>query len=114
MEEDVPTFLWMWEIRPLENECPELTKASRKSNFNINVKRKGRKAYISWEDNDNSSTQCDPDNSEISDLCLMGHKHHEVICSDSKSKSNSSNEKLQEALVDMHGDAFKAFEKLIA
>ena len=44
----------------------------------------------------------------------MGHKHHEVICSDSKSESNPSYEELQQALVDMHGDAMKAFEKLIA
>ena len=60
----------------LKSECLELTKTRKKSNFNFNRKKekKGRRAYIAWEDNDISSTLSDLDDSEIVDLCLMGHK----------------------------------------
>ena len=112
--EDVPNCYGCGKSGHLKNECLELTKASRKSNFNLNGNRKGRKVYISWEDNNNSSTQSEPDNGEIANLCLMGHKHHEVIRSDSESESNPSYEELQQAIVDMHDDAIKAFEKSIA
>jgi hypothetical protein len=61
----------------VKSECPKLIIASRKSNLSFNEKRKGRRSHISWENNDNSSTLSDPDNSEIVDLCRMGHKHHE-------------------------------------
>jgi len=89
-------------------------KSRRKSNFNFNGRRKGKKAYIGWEDNDNWPTLSDLDKNEIADLCLMGHKHHEAIHFDSESESNPFYEELEQALVDMHDDAMKAFEKLIA
>jgi len=46
----------------------------------------------------------------------MGHmkkKKNKVIYPDSESESNASYEELQQALVDMLGDAMKSFEKLI-
>lgn len=85
----------------LKRECSELTKVSRKSNFDFNGKRKVRKAYNAQKNNDNSSTQSDSDNSE-------------VIHSDFEFESNPCYEELRQALVDMHGDAIKAFEKLIS
>ena len=47
---------------PLKSECMELTKSRRKSKFNLNGKRKERRAYIAWEDIDNASTLSDSDN----------------------------------------------------
>jgi len=60
--------------------------------------------YIVWE-NDEVSSLSDSKNDEIVDLCLMGHKHHDVIHYDSNFDLNSSYEELQKALIDMNGDA---------
>jgi hypothetical protein len=89
----VPYYYGCGKSGHLKSECPELTKVRRKSNFDFNEKRKGRKFYTAQENNDNSSTQSDSDNSEIVSLSLMGHKHH-VIHSDSESESNPSYEEL--------------------
>jgi hypothetical protein len=45
-EENVPNGYGCGELDHLKSECPKLTKASRKSNFNFNGKRKERRTYI--------------------------------------------------------------------
>ena len=53
----------------------------------------------------------DPESDEVAHLCFIGHnkKKNEVTYSDSYSKFNASYNELQQALVDMHGDASDEF-----
>jgi hypothetical protein len=89
----------------LRNECPELDKPKGKSNSF--EKSRGRRSYIAWEDDDTSFAPNDSQSDEVVHLCFIGHKknRNELTYFDTGSKFNSSYEELQQALVDMHGDA---------
>ncbi|MED6210141.1 hypothetical protein PIB30_061380, partial [Stylosanthes scabra] len=55
------------EIGHIKPNCPKLQKGEKDKKF-----KKKQKAYISWENEDDSST--DSDNEEIANICLMANE----------------------------------------
>ena len=53
-----------------KNECPELAKERGRSGANQNSR--GRKAYISWEEEEVTSNTSDAEIKDDDDLCVMG------------------------------------------
>jgi len=63
-------------------------------------KSRGKRAYISWEDEETSSTRSDSENDEVAQLCLMGQKKKPLEVSDSDSYFNPSyNEKVSKYIL---------------
>ena len=92
----------------LKSECPDLIKLKGKaSSFD---KSRGKRAYIAWEDDETSSTQSDSENYEVAQLCFTGQKKNLFEVSDSDSDFNPPYNELKNVLIEMHGDAMKAFK----
>ena len=94
----------------LRSECPDLIKSKAKASSSD--KSRGRRAYIAWEEDEESSTKSDSENDEIAQLCFMGQRKKSIKVSDRKSKFNPSYDELQNILVEMHGDAMNAFKTI--
>lgn len=57
----------------MKNDCPKCIKNTNTYQGKHKNGRKGRKAYISWEDEDKSSTSNGESKIDIANLCFMGH-----------------------------------------
>jgi len=102
-----------------KNECLELAKDKRESRFNQNSR--GRKAYMSWEEDEVTSNTSDTENKQEEDLYFMGHMKkakNEAIFSvsdfDSYFNFKPTYKDLQDSIEEMHVESLNAFEKLIA
>ena len=94
----------------LRSECPDLVKSKGKAISSD--KSKGRRSYIAWEKDEESSTKNDFENDEIAQLCFMGQRKNSIEVSDRNSKFKPSYDELHNVLVEMHGDAMNAFKTI--
>jgi len=101
-EENGPSCFGCGKVGHLRSECPELIKSKGKTSSSD--KSKGRRAYIAWEEDEESSTKCDSESDEIAQLCFMGQRKKSIEVSNQSSKSNPSYSELQNVLVEMHGE----------
>jgi len=69
-------------------DCPSLVNKEKAHEKKSNKSRKGRKAYIAWEDNATSSNSSSLEDVEVN-LCLMARENFEV--SNSSTSFNSTN-----------------------
>jgi len=109
-EEKGPSCFGCDKFGHLKSECPDLIKL--KGKVSSSDKSRGKRAYIAWEDDETSSTRSDSENDEVAQLCFMGQKKKPLEVSDSDSNFNHSYNELQNAIVEMHGDAMKAFKTI--
>jgi len=89
----------------MKADCPSLVykeKANEKKSYKT---RKGRKAYIAWEDNASSSNSSLQEDTEAN-LCLMAGENLEVSSENSSTSLNSANyNSLLQAFHETHEEA---------
>jgi len=69
-DEKVVSFYGCSKVGHYKNECAELGKKRGRSGSNQNSR--GRKAYISWEEEEVTFNTSDAENKDEDDLCFMG------------------------------------------
>nr|KYP66813.1 hypothetical protein KK1_013124 [Cajanus cajan] len=87
-------------------ECPIYKRRMEKSNKKSFKEKKGKKAYITWEENDTDSTS-DSEN-EVVNLGLMANDYEsEEEVTSSNNEISISFDELQDAFNDLHKESFK-------
>jgi len=88
-------------------DCPSLVNKEKTNKKKDHKARKGRKAYIAWEDNDSTSSSSSHEDVEAN-LCLMAGKNSKVSSENSSTCFNSGNySSLLHAFYETHEEANK-------
>jgi len=74
----------------MKADCPNLVNKEKIIAKKSYKTGKGRKTYITWEDNASSSSSSSQENIEAN-LCLMAGKNSEVSSENSRTSFNSAN-----------------------
>jgi len=93
----------------MKMDCPNLQSKGAKVEKRYLKEKKGRRAYIAWEDNDMDSSESS-DNEEAQ-LCLMADNEDSDSEVDSFT-SNTSYDELHDAFIELHNDSLKLVKAL--